>query len=203
MAWWKKFFGSSEQHPNGNTANNPPPLKEIHPFNDEDDPLYEEAIQFVMKAKRASISLLQRQLQIGYNRAALMIETMELDGIVSSVNADGARSVLTTDIHSIARARQSSIEQVKQELEMRTNYLQEKYQDEAIVQRMMDKTVWEGMTAAQLFDTFGEPEGIDQKYLKKVSREVWKYNRQGQNRYASKITLENGAVVGWDFKDEQ
>jgi Holliday junction resolvase RusA-like endonuclease len=56
------------------------------------------------------------------------------------------------------------------------------------------------MTAAQLFDAAGEPEAVDQKYFKRFSRETWKYDGESGNRYRTRVTLENGSVVGWDIK---
>lgn len=58
------------------------------------DAAYEEAVLIVRSTQRASISLVQRQLRIGYNRAAMFIERMEREGIVSAMNANGERSVL-------------------------------------------------------------------------------------------------------------
>jgi len=60
----------------------------------EQDLLYDEAVQFVMESRRASISAVQRKLRIGYNRAARMIETMEQAGLVSEMNSNGSREVL-------------------------------------------------------------------------------------------------------------
>ncbi len=60
----------------------------------ESDPLYDEAVSIVIKTRRASISLVQRQLRIGYNRAARLIEEMEKAGIVSSMESNGNREVL-------------------------------------------------------------------------------------------------------------
>ncbi|WP_158895066.1 MULTISPECIES: DNA translocase FtsK [unclassified Pseudomonas] len=60
---------------------------------DEDDPLYDEAVRFVTESRRASISAVQRKLKIGYNRAARMIETMEMAGVVSPMNTNGSREV--------------------------------------------------------------------------------------------------------------
>ena len=60
----------------------------------EADPLYDEAIAIVMKTRRASISSVQRQLRIGYNRAARLIEEMERAGLVSSMQSNGNREVL-------------------------------------------------------------------------------------------------------------
>ncbi len=60
----------------------------------EADPLYDEAVAIVMKSRRASISLVQRHLRIGYNRAARLIEQMERAGLVSSMATNGNREVL-------------------------------------------------------------------------------------------------------------
>jgi S-DNA-T family DNA segregation ATPase FtsK/SpoIIIE len=60
----------------------------------ESDPLYDEAVAIVLKSRRASISLVQRHLRIGYNRAARLIEQMERAGLVSSMATNGNREVL-------------------------------------------------------------------------------------------------------------
>ncbi len=61
---------------------------------DSDEPLYEEAVSFVLDSRRASISAVQRKLRIGYNRAARLIEQMEEAGVVSAMNSNGTREVL-------------------------------------------------------------------------------------------------------------
>ncbi len=60
----------------------------------EADPLYDEAVAIVLKTRRASISSVQRQLRIGYNRAARLIEDMERAGLVSAMQSNGNREVL-------------------------------------------------------------------------------------------------------------
>ncbi|GLU35229.1 DNA translocase FtsK [Trinickia caryophylli] len=60
----------------------------------EADPLYDEAVAFVVRTRRASISAVQRQLRIGYNRAARLVEQMEAAGLVSSMGVNGSREVL-------------------------------------------------------------------------------------------------------------
>ncbi len=61
----------------------------------ESDALYDEAVAFVLETRKASISSVQRKLRIGYNRAARLIETMEAAGLVSSMNSNGSRDVLS------------------------------------------------------------------------------------------------------------
>ena len=60
----------------------------------EADPLYDQAVDIVLKNKRASISLVQRHLRIGYNRSARLIEAMEKAGLVSGTDGRGGREVL-------------------------------------------------------------------------------------------------------------
>ena len=60
----------------------------------EADPLYDQAVDIVLKSRRASISLVQRHLRIGYNRAARLIEQMERVGLVSSMQSSGNREVI-------------------------------------------------------------------------------------------------------------
>jgi DNA segregation ATPase FtsK/SpoIIIE-like protein len=60
----------------------------------EADALYDQAVQVVLKNRKASISLVQRHLRIGYNRAARLIEQMEQSGLVSPMQSNGNRDIL-------------------------------------------------------------------------------------------------------------
>ena len=60
----------------------------------ESDPLYDQAVEVVVKNRRASISLVQRHLRIGYNRAARLLEQMEQSGLVSTMSSNGNREIL-------------------------------------------------------------------------------------------------------------
>ncbi|WP_274428603.1 DNA translocase FtsK [Achromobacter arsenitoxydans] len=57
------------------------------------DPLYTDAVMVVRKHRRASISLVQRHLRIGYNRAARLLESMETAGLVSAMTSSGSREL--------------------------------------------------------------------------------------------------------------
>lgn len=59
----------------------------------ENDPLYDEAVAFVLESRRASISAVQRKLRIGYNRAARLVEAMEAAGLVTPMGSNGSREV--------------------------------------------------------------------------------------------------------------
>ncbi len=60
----------------------------------EKDPMYDQAVEIVLKDRKASISYVQRKLRIGYNRSARLLEDMEKAGLVSALTASGQREVL-------------------------------------------------------------------------------------------------------------
>ena len=60
----------------------------------ENDPMYDQAVGIVLQHRRASISLVQRHLRIGYNRAARLLEQMEKSGLVTSMATNGNRDIL-------------------------------------------------------------------------------------------------------------
>ncbi|MFW8565265.1 DNA translocase FtsK [Orrella sp. 11846] len=60
----------------------------------ESDPLYDQAVAIILEHRRASISLVQRHLRIGYNRAARLLEQMEASGLVSAMQSNGVREIL-------------------------------------------------------------------------------------------------------------
>jgi len=66
----------------------------LDPADAEADPMYDQAVAVVLKTRRPSISLVQRHLRIGYNRAARLIEQMERAGLVSAMQSNGNREVL-------------------------------------------------------------------------------------------------------------
>jgi len=64
------------------------------PANEDDDPLYVQAVELVIRENKVSISMVQRHLRIGYNRAARLVELMEQRGVVSAQDpTDGKRTV--------------------------------------------------------------------------------------------------------------
>jgi DNA segregation ATPase FtsK/SpoIIIE, S-DNA-T family len=63
-----------------------------------DDEMYDRAVEVVCRERKASTSFVQRHLQIGYNRAARIIERMEAEGVISRANHAGKRQVLARDI---------------------------------------------------------------------------------------------------------
>ncbi len=65
------------------------------------DELYDQAVALVCQKRKASTSFVQRHLQIGYNRAARIIEKMEAEGVVSPANHVGKRDVLAQSVADI------------------------------------------------------------------------------------------------------
>jgi len=78
--------------------------------------------------------------------------------------------------------------------------LMKKYKDPELVEKLMQGLFWIGQTKRELTDSLGKPLDINEQVLKTKTKEIWKYNKTGNNRYALKITLENSEVVGWDKK---
>ncbi len=64
------------------------------PADAEADPLYDQAVQIVLQNRKASISLVQRHLRIGYNRSARLLDQMEKAGLVSPLASNGNRDIL-------------------------------------------------------------------------------------------------------------
>ena len=60
----------------------------------EADPLYDQAVAFIMRTQKASISSVQREFRIGYNRSARLLEQMERSGVVSPMQSNGSREIL-------------------------------------------------------------------------------------------------------------
>ena len=67
---------------------------------EEADVLYDQAVALVIKSRRASISYVQRELRIGYNRSARLLDMMEKAGVVSSMQNSGNREVLAPNNHN-------------------------------------------------------------------------------------------------------
>jgi uncharacterized membrane protein len=57
--------------------------------------------------------------------------------------------------------------------------------------------VWQGMTNEQLIDALGNPVEVNQEVIRNKTKETWKYNQTGKNRFSNRIYLENEVVSGW------
>ncbi len=71
-------------------------------------------------------------------------------------------------------------------------------QDAAI--KIHTKQLWVGATDVMVLEMLGAPEDTDDVVLKTKSKEIWKYFQKGENRFGLRVTLEDGAVVGWTDK---
>ena len=78
-------------------------------------------------------------------------------------------------------------------------YLSNRFGPEA-ANAIMAGQVWVGMPADMLLESKGRPVDTESKVLKTKSKETWKYQQFGKGRYALRVFLENGVVVGWDDK---
>jgi hypothetical protein len=79
---------------------------------------------------------------------------------------------------------------------LRRKYLIGKYGQQIGI-RLLKRHVWQGMTIEQLSDSWGNPVDIDRVVYKTKTKETWKYNQTGKNRFRNRIYVENGMIVGW------
>ena len=82
----------------------------------------------------------------------------------------------------------------------RAAWLLQKYGDQEVVDRILDKTIWQGQTEDQLSESLGSPHAIDKQLLKTKRKEIWKYDEVKKGQYRLRVTVENGHVIGWDKK---
>lgn len=68
---------------------------------------------------------------------------------------------------------------------------------EEIAARIVAHRVWQGMTVEQLIESWGSPADVDREIIKTRTKETWKYGQTGKNRFANRVYLENGIVIGW------
>jgi len=100
VSFWKK-----QGHPDYNESIIRVPLEADAEIQGEVDDFYEQAIEIVVLSRQASISMLQRKLRVGYNRAARMIERMQEEGIVSAPDGARPREVLIDPLQYEARVQ--------------------------------------------------------------------------------------------------
>lgn len=101
--------------------------------------------------------------------------------------------VVTSMMASANKERQR-----RTELERHANLVL-RFGDE-IATRIVAGEVWLGQNEEQLRESLGDPLDIDEKVMKTKTRQVWKYDQAGANRFNTRVTLENGLVTGWDKK---
>ena len=87
--------------------------------------------------------------------------------------------------------------------------LMNKYNDKKLVDKLMNKMIWQGQTEDQLIDSIGRPTHIEQEDLMTKAQKSWKYEQAKSGRIAwcstssptFTVTIENGKVLGWDRVD--
>lgn len=103
MSWWKFFFSTKKE--STSQLYSADEIDKIISQSNYDDPLFPEAVDFVMSTRKVSISSIQRKLRIGYNRAARIVESLELNHIVSEASHNGSREVLMEDERSRRKSK--------------------------------------------------------------------------------------------------
>ena len=75
-----------------------------------------------------------------------------------------------------------------------------RYDDALMVDTIMEGRIARGMTADMVIDVWGEPADMDETVLKTKTKREMKYDQKGENRFGTRVYLENGVVVGWETK---
>lgn len=101
---------------------------------------------------------------------------------------------------SKSKKRKQKEEERRRLADERYQFYLELYGDVDVVDRIIAKELWIGETTKQLEYSLGHPEDIERKVLKTKTKETWKYDRKGVNRYGTRVYVENGEVVGWENK---
>lgn len=83
--------------------------------------------------------------------------------------------------------------------ERRLAELTDRFGTEA-ARRIMDGEIWQGATEEMIIASMGRPADIDEKVYRSKTRRTFKYEKTGKNRYALRVTFEDGSCVGWDDK---
>lgn len=129
-------------------------------------------------------------------------EEVERERIAEEERIERERKEAEEEAERERIAEEERIVRERQREEMRRERhaeLTEKYNEE-IADKIMVGEIWQEQTLEQLEDSWGEPDDKDVKILKTKSKEIWKYDEIGKNRYRKIVTIENGLVVGWEMK---
>jgi hypothetical protein len=107
-------------------------------------------------------------------------------------------SCLIQHLRTQSRLAREALEaaKAKEAWDARFKYLSQKFRSEDIARAIMSEKIWIGMTDEQLRESWGEPIDIDRTVYKSNTKEVWKYQQLGKNRFRERIYVENGEVVG-------
>lgn len=138
----------------------------------------------------------EQQALIGVILAVIGGIFLLFKGIFSFVSIPNKKRKLEEENQKKREEEQEKKKQANEKKE----YLDKKYNNSELVEKILNQTVWLGQTSEQVIDTLGEPEDTDEKVLKTKKKETWKYFQTGKNRYAFKVFIENGKVIGWDEK---
>lgn len=124
---------------------------------------------------------------------ASVLGALILGAIVFAVsNAQAKKRVAKQELEKI-------VSQMKEREDARHSLITQRYDPET-AQRIFSHQIWQGMTAEQLMDSADMAEAIDTTVTKRGRKEVWKYGQETATRFDTRITLEDGVVVGWQKK---
>ena len=159
------------------------------------DPLYDEAADFVLKAKTMNVGRLQKKLKIGYNRAALLLEQMQIDKYVLEPNKSGVRKVIQPiETESV---KEDSETESDEELETKTDEPNPILHRVGIYDLIVDGAIETSVNAKDLFEAAVEL-GYNEIQIMEQGTEAETAMVKDDDR-----VKKHGAVVSIAFSDEQ
>ena len=75
-----------------------------------------------------------------------------------------------------------------------------RFENEAMVDTILEGRIARGMTAEMVREVWGDPEDLDETVTKTKVKQQMKYGQTGKNRYATRVYVEDGVVTGWEIK---
>lgn len=139
----------------------------------------------------------------GWLFAIFYIATSPILASILGVLIFGGITLAVLNAQAKKRAAKQELEkmlsQMKEREDARHSLITQRYDPET-AQRILSHQIWQGMTAEQLMDSAGIAEAVDTTMTKRGRKEVWKYGQETATRFDTRITLEDGVVVGWQKK---
>lgn len=144
----------------------------------------------------ASIIFIWRSIRSSFEKRKEAHRKLELDNeqLRNEIEAQEQKNARIEQRAREEREEQQRLESETRKIEARRNALWEQYGDDEIVEKILGRRIWIGMTEDQLNKSRGKPDDISTKESIRTSIEIWKYHQIRTNAYALKITLKDGIV---------
>lgn len=132
----------------------------------------------------------------GWLFAIFYIATSPILASILGILIIGGIAFAVSNAQTKKRVAQQEREKIVSEYEAQRSLITQRYEPE-IAQKILNHEIWQGMTAEQLRDSAGREAVIETIVMKTKRKEIWKYDQETETRFGTRVTLEDGVVVGW------